>query len=314
MRLLTCLSLILLVGCGSSSTGSGGGAGGGGTGGAGGGTAGGSGGGKGGGSGGGGAGGGSAGGSGGGTAGGSGGGTGGGSGGGTAGGSGGGTANLGCVNSTYKLCEDFEHGTVGGTPTGWTALPAWGTGTVGLATDQFRSGTQSLKSDSAATGQPRIQKSIASLGALGGNHWGRIFYRVKSPAPKPNTYYHVTFVSLLNSGNESRVVDTVQSPAGKIQFIYNLPDDSCCAGSSYDWAFDDKWHCAEWHVDAAAKSYKFLLDGVEIPSIGFTGKTQANLTVFTSIGVGNIFYQVPPSNFVTWFDDLALNDTQIGCN
>ncbi len=101
---------------------------------------------------------------------------------------------------------------------------------------------------------------------------------------------------------------------GKLQFLYNLPDDTCCNGSAYDYAFDDKWHCSEWHVDAAAKSYRFFLDGVEITTIGFIGKTGAMLTTFTSIGVGNIFYQVPPGALVTWFDDLAINDTQIGCN
>ena len=31
------------------------------------------------------------------------------------------------------------------------------------------------------------------------------------------------------------------------------------------------------------------------------------------LAVGEIFYQQPPSPFVVWFDDLAINDTQIGC-
>ncbi len=281
MRQLLSLVVVVMLGC-SGSTGTGGGGGGV-------------------------AGGGGGGGSGGGLAGGSG-------GGGQGGGSGGGSAATGCAGATYKLCEDFETGTIGAAPTGWTALPAWGTGAIGLASDQFRSGSKALKSDSAATGQPRIQKSIASLGALGGKHWGRIFYKVKTPAPRPNTYYHVTFVALREGTNESRVVDTVQAPSGMIQFLYNLPNDSCCTGSSYDWAFDDKWHCAEWNVDAAAKSYRFFLDGVEIASIGFTNKDAAMLTTFTSVGVGNIFYQAPSSAFVTWFDDLALDDTKIGCN
>ena len=78
---------------------------------------------------------------------------------------------------------------------------------------------------------------------------------------------------------ESRVVDTVQDPSGKIQFLYNLPDDSCCNGSSYNYAFDSNWHCAEWHVDSTAKSFQFFLDSTEIPAIGFTGKAGANLSV-----------------------------------
>src|ERR1700689_2094493 len=87
------------------------------------------------------------------------------SGGGTGGG--GGSA-LGCAGKTSKLCEDFETGTVGGLPTGWTALDGYGgdaASGVGLANDQFRSGSMSLKSDSMTPGEERIQKSLASLGA-----------------------------------------------------------------------------------------------------------------------------------------------------
>jgi hypothetical protein len=29
--------------------------------------------------------------------------------------------------------------------------------------------------------------------------------------------------------------------------------------------------------------------------------------------VGTIFYQVPPNPVVVWFDDLAIDDNQIGC-
>ena len=48
-------------------------------------------------------------------------------------------------------------------------------------------------------------------------------------------------------------------------------------------------------------------------SIGFTGKTAAKMSNYTSLGVGAIFYQAPPSAFVIWFDDLAIDDNQIGC-
>jgi hypothetical protein len=40
-------------------------------------------------------------------------------------------------------------------------------------------------------------------------------------------------------------VDSVESSDGTHQWIYNLPDDSCCTGSAYDWTFDINWHCAE---------------------------------------------------------------------
>ena len=48
-------------------------------------------------------------------------------------------------------------------------------------------------------------------------------------------------------------------------------------------------------------------------SIGFTNRSGARMSNYTSIGVGAIFYQAPPSPFTIWFDDLAIDDNQIGC-
>ena len=217
----------------------------------------------------------------------------------------------------YKLCENFESGSVGALPTGWTAYNGYGndamTG-VALASDQAHSGTMSLKSSSMIPGEERIQKSLSALGATASKHWGRIFYKVQSPAPKTSggTYFHTTMVALEGT-TENRVVDSVQNPAGAHQWIYNVPDDSCCTGSTYDWTFDANWHCAEWYVDVTAKSYRFFTDTTEVTSLAFTNNANAKMSSYTAIVVGSIFYQTPPSPFVVWFDDLAIDDAQIGC-
>jgi hypothetical protein len=236
---------------------------------------------------------------------------------GSSGGGAGGGAALGCAGKTYKLCEDFETGTVGGLPTGWTALDGYGGDAakgVGLATDQFRSGSMSLESDSMAPGEERIQKSLTSLGATASKHWGRIFYKVQSPAPLPagGAVIHVTLTALEGT-TENRVVDTVEASNGTHQFLFNLPDDSCCTGSAYSWSFDAAWHCAEWYVDVASESYRFFTDGTEVTSLAFTGNAAAKMSSYTAIGVGAEFYQMPPSPFVIWFDDLAIDDNQIHC-
>lgn len=295
-------AIILLVACtGTVDVPDGGGAGGGTTGGAGGGTTGGSGGGAGGGTNGGGTGGGAMTGTGGGTAGG---GAGGGAvdagmGGGS--GTGGGTA-AGCA---FDLCEDFERADAG-----WTQLNGYAPqSTVGLSTESARSGMRSLKTTSAQPGAHRWRKAMAARGEM----WGRVWYRVKTPQPKPNTYFHVTFVALRQGANESRVVDTVQSPQGTLQYLYNLPDDSCCTGSAYNFMFDGNWHCAEWYVNNATDAYRFFIDGTELTSIGFTGRTQARLQDFTEVAVGSIYYVTSGGTLETFIDDLAIDDAKIGC-
>jgi hypothetical protein len=220
----------------------------------------------------------------------------------------------GCAGKTYKLCEDFETGTVGNIPTGWTLLKGFGGGgTIGLANDEAHSGTMSLKSDSSNTGQNRVQRSLMALGPTATNHWGRIFYKVGTPEPKPNNgVIHVTLTALEGS-TENRVVDTVVNTAGNHQWLFNIPDDSCCTSSAYNWTFEDAWHCAEWNVDVATESYQFYSDGTLVPALSFTGKAGARMSNYASLGLGTIFYQTPPNPVVVWFDDLAIDDNQIGC-
>ncbi|HEX3694075.1 MAG TPA: hypothetical protein VH374_01700 [Polyangia bacterium] len=224
-------------------------------------------------------------------------------------------AGVGCAGKTYKLCEDFETGAVGAIPIGWTALRGFSgqRGGIGLANDQFHSGSMAVKGESMSTGQDRIQKSLTALGATAAKHWGRIFYKVQSPAPKPKSgVIHITFTAL-EGATENRVVDTVVSTSGTHQWLFNIPDDSCCTSSPYNWTFDEAWHCAEWNVDVAAQSFRFFSDGKEVTQLAFTGKTNSKMSNYTSIGVGTIFYQTPLTPVVVWFDDLAIDDNQIGC-
>ena len=224
-------------------------------------------------------------------------------------------AGSGCAGKSYKLCEDFEAGTLGGVPSGWTTLKGYGSAQgAGLAADQAHSGSMALKSNSMTPGQARVQKSLSALGATASTHWGRLFYKVQSPAPKPaNGVIHVTFAALEGT-TENRVVDTVEDSKGAHQWLFNIPDDSCCTASTYDWKFDDAWHCAEWYVNVNAKSYRFFSDGKEVPSLAFTGNANSKMSNYTSLALGTIFYQMPPTPFIVWFDDLALDDTQIGCD
>jgi hypothetical protein len=220
----------------------------------------------------------------------------------------------GCAGKTYKLCEDFESGGAGGVPTGWTTLRGFApAGGVGLASDQFHSGSMSLKSDSLNRGQDRVQKSLAALGATATKHWGRIFYEVGTPPPKPNGgVIHITFTALEGT-TENRIVDTVVGPNGTHQWLFNIPDDSCCAASSYNWTFDAAWHCAEWNIDVATQSFHFYSDSKEVTELAFTGRAGARMSNYTSIGLGTIFFQTPPNPIVVWFDDLAIDDNRIGC-
>ncbi|HVZ87020.1 MAG TPA: hypothetical protein VHG72_08625 [Polyangia bacterium] len=238
-------------------------------------------------------------------------------------GSGGTTAASGCAGKTYKLCEDFESDTVGSLPTGWTKFQGYGVSSPqdqAVATDEFHSGSKSLKSISAAQGASRIQKSLVALGATANKHWGRIFYKVQDPSAVDNIHVlHTTFVSLTGDSTEDRVVDTVEAQGGHThQWLMNTPDDKCCSstGSDYGWTFDDSWHCAEWYVDLTTKSFRFFSDSIEVTQLAFANRASAEMPAsYMAIVLGATYYQTDELSgpFVMWIDDLAIDDTQIHC-
>jgi hypothetical protein len=234
-------------------------------------------------------------------------------------GAGGATA-AGCAAGKYKFCEDFETGTVGKLPTGWTQYNGFGPASpenAALATDQAHSGKMSLKTnDLGLKGAARAMKSLAGLGDITTRHWGRIFYKVQVPDPKPTSgVIHTTWVTLLSAEGTNHVVDTVEETSGMHQWLYNRTD-SCAVGSPYDWKYDNPWHCAEWYVDGPASTYRFFSDSTEVTSIDFTGKTCTKVSDgYTAVIVGSTTYQTPlPGARIIWFDDLAIDDNRIGCN
>ena len=177
----------------------------------------------------------------------------------------------------------------------------------------WRASCECEEDGAVATGQTRVQKSLAAIGATASKHWGRIFYKVQSPAARnPSGVLHVTFTGLFGTG-ENRVVDIVEATNGTHQWLYNNPDDQGGVGSAYSWTFDSGWHCAEWFGDVSTFSYRFFSDSAEVTQIGFTNKTTSQMTPYKSIIVGAEFYQAPGTPFVIWFDDLAIDDTQVGC-
>ncbi|HVY25344.1 MAG TPA: hypothetical protein VHB79_02290 [Polyangiaceae bacterium] len=231
----------------------------------------------------------------------------------------GGAAAAGCSAKPYKFCEGFEGPAKDGLPDGWSPFKGYealSPGDVALASDEAHGGNSSLKSSSAKRGATRAQKSLAGLGETAYHHWGRIFYKVDDPSPKPSGYFHTTFVALVGPGGENRIVDSVESPDAKHQWLFNVPSDNCCTSSGYNWKFDADWHCAEWFVDATAHSYRFFHDQMEVP-IGFTNRGGAPMSQYTTLVVGVTYYQgsgIISSPFTVWFDDLAIDDERVGCD
>lgn len=220
------------------------------------------------------------------------------------------------------LVEDFESTEVGQIPEDYLKA-----GMVGVVDDVAHSGKKSLRIEAAVNGPRRITYKGGVLAQLGGQHWGRLYFKVQQPCPEPAAgVIHSTLVagSATSPAHkdpiEVRLVDTVMGQKGSLQYLYNVQPGNrgeFGKGSSYKYKFTDDWTLAEWYVDFATQTYRLFLGGVEVKEVAFMkgpGKfDNAEIPeVFDSISFGWNNYQQAGKGFVAWIDDVALAKDRIG--
>lgn len=228
------------------------------------------------------------------------------------------------------ISEDFESTPVGSIPQGFTK-----TGAIMVVDDVAHSGKHSLRMDPAVKGPRRITKTGPEIAALGGEHWGRLYYKVKLPVPAPapvegktNPSIHATFVSgnatspLAQDPIEVRLMGMGIRSDTSFRYLYNVQtrkgrgEFGVSAKSPSN--FTDKWVLAEWHVDYATQTYQFFVDGQEITDIAVkngAGKFEKSEipAAFDDLSFGFINYQpATGEGFTVWIDDLALGKQRLG--
>ena len=227
-----------------------------------------------------------------------------------------------CDGHDYILCLDFEDDEVGGIPEGWTRNGDL----VGVQEDFAHLGTKSLRIDAQPEWRRRIEHDASMVGA---SHWGRVFYRVQQPIPDAGLV-HSTHVSFMGVGPnigeaEYRYFDSIKASStgtgieNRLQFVFNVQPQGPEFARGTGWIeryYEDVWHCAEWHVDAADQSYAFYYDGEELFSFtdGAGNYEESEIPdSYSLVTLGWTNYQTAAPGFVAWYDDFAIDDERIGC-
>jgi len=227
------------------------------------------------------------------------------------------------------LSEDFESIPVGEIPKGFTK-----TGTIGVAEDAAHSGRKSLRIDPAIKGARVITLTGEKLAAVGGTHWGRLYYKTKLPTPLPvvpegkkTAGIHTTLVSgratspLANDPIDVRLMGTSTDMTGLFKYLFNVQPKlrpEFGVGAKARSQYTDEWTLAEWFVDHDTQTYQFFVDGQEITDIAlhkgagqFAGAEIP--AVFESLSFGwNNYPAASGEGFTVWIDDLALGKKRIG--
>jgi len=222
------------------------------------------------------------------------------------------------------LSDDFESTPVGAIPTGFTK-----TGDIGVEQGIAHSGTHALKVEPAVKGGRFISLAPDKVAALGGEHWGRLYYKVKTPTPLPTgRLIHATLVDgkgtspLANDLIDVRLATLLFYPNGDFNYFYNVqpPNGRKEFGpkSATMQKFNDEWTLLEWHADAATQTYEFFVNGKEVTDIG-QHKGAGNYegieipAAFQTLSIGFTNYQpATGEGFTVWIDDIAVGKHRLG--
>jgi hypothetical protein len=222
------------------------------------------------------------------------------------------------------VADDFESTAVGAIPSGFTR-----TGELGVEDGVAHSGRHALMIQPGTRGGRSIDLAPDKVAALGGEHWGRLYYKIKMPAPLPTgrlihaTIVHGKAVSpLVKDVIDLRLATLLYYPNGDFKYFYNVqpPNGRKEFGpqSATLQKFDDAWHLLEWHADAATQTYQFFVDGKEVTDIA-QHKGAGNYEgielpdAFQTLSIGFTNYQAATGDgFTVYIDDIALGKARLG--
>jgi hypothetical protein len=228
------------------------------------------------------------------------------------------------------ISEDFESTRIGEIPKDFIK-----TGAIGVADDVAHSGKKALRIEPATKGGRLITLQGDALKSLGGDFWGRMYIKFKTPAPLPvvpegktSGIIHTTFVSgkatspLASDPIEVRLLGSISDMSGSFKYLYNVQPRTgrkeFGVTSKKANPYSDEWILAEWHVDSKKQAYELFINGDEVKDVSFekgAGKLDgAELPeLYESLSFGLTNYQpAAGEGFTAWIDDLALGKKRLG--
>jgi hypothetical protein len=251
-------------------------------------------------------------------------------GGGTAGGSGGGAADSGfygdsrCATAGVRFCEDFESGTFN--PSRWTQLTHNGTLTIDALHVARGNKAMHAHVEDAAGNEARLRNTteFAANHYPGNTYFGRVFAYVTPAASVTHNGFIDTAGTLPNPDGGT----TPLSANYGVDMVNRAFVDHFGLKDGATVLFDTgarsttpipiaEWHCWEWKWDGQNNEEHFWLDENEVTDAAvLSNKNWYAPQPFEYLEIGPRLYHTEDGGFPAydvWFDEIALNDTRIGC-
>jgi hypothetical protein len=191
-----------------------------------------------------------------------------------------------------QLCEDFESGSL---DTATWELMKTGDFDATVDTDQAHSGMHSLHVVAPNTPNRAFIKETKTFPAS--DFWGRAWLRFNGPQGG-----HQVFIIVERPGDQLRVLNRRDGSEG---FAVNVQSTDRWY-SSQTTIPQTTWFCFEWHVTADATT--IYEDGTELTDVQAPG-----IAGGTALSLGYQRWQTGSAGGDLWIDDVAVSDTQVGC-
>lgn len=225
-----------------------------------------------------------------------------------------------CAGSGLAFCEDFETGAL---DTGrWQAIGE----RLTVENGQAARGTYALHVVTQSTEALHFIRTTQTAPAFSRQMWGRLFFRTEGP--RPTAFNHWTVVEATGTvpeGGTGRIrYGGIHIPDVVNHFLFNYdiwgdrPATFHEVGAENDVEVPDgTWHCIEWYFDVDAQQARFFHDGTERPELGAEDLIDGIDLAFPEmdgLNVGWAIYQdIGASTWDAWVDEIAVDDTRIGC-
>jgi hypothetical protein len=239
-----------------------------------------------------------------------------------------------CMEGTgagqVTFCDDFESTAQGGPP--GTAWAIQGSSVIVSGDVPFR-GTKSMRFG-PPSGMPGQMEQVKSFPALQNKLFGRVFLYFFTDQPTAPADAKFTLIQVGGSDNAGQIRISGQVDAARGNKAYfGIGSDG---GETGDWHTKGleaqseikkrTWTCLEWMFDGEANETRVWIDNVEQLSLHTTaanylvgdaeGGKQFIHPTYSYLKVGYWVYQsnATPNPAVVFFDELVLDDEQIGCS
>jgi hypothetical protein len=210
-------------------------------------------------------------------------------------------SDAGAGGCPYVLCETFGGAAPGGAGSPW-AYDVDNKGTVAeVVSDKGRTDSRSLHvKASAMAGIHGYITETETLAKTGGSFWGRVFIWYMLDVPGVHIVNVAVDGKTGTTSEQVRIVNVIGS-----HIATNRRSDDMGKGSNVG-PDQGKWGCYEWHL--TPNSLDVYLDGTMLP-ISETW-TMPTLSLFR---VGFERFSAGAAGEL-WLDDVAINDSRIGCD